>query len=94
MKAQVENEENYNRNITKFYNMVVKINSMEQLKEEGWNIIKNNIDEKYKQKRVSITSVIGNKNSGKSFILHLLTGKNIPNGFTVTTEGNFIHYPR
>ena len=87
MKAQVENEENYNRNITKFYNMVVKINSMEQLKEEGWNIIKNNIDEKYKQKRVSITSVIGNKNSGKSFILHLLTGKNIPNGFTVTTEG-------
>ena len=37
MKVQVENEENYNRNITKFYNMVVKINSMEQLKEEGWN---------------------------------------------------------
>ena len=50
-------------------------------------LIKNNIDEKYKQKRVSIISVIGNKNSGKSFILHLLTGKNIPNGFTVTTEG-------
>ena len=34
-----------------------------------------------------IVSVLGNKNSGKSFILHLLTGKDIPNGYTVTTEG-------
>lgn len=86
MKEQVENEENYNRNITRLYNMVVKINSMEQLKKEGWNIIKNN-DDNYKKKKVSIISVIGNKNTGKSFILHLLTGKIIPNGYTVTTEG-------
>lgn len=87
MEKQVKDEENYNKDITKFYNMVVKINSMEQLKKEGWNIIKNNIDENYKEKKVSIISVIGNKNSGKSFVLHLLTGKIIPNGYTVTTEG-------
>ena len=39
------------------------------------------------EKQVAIVSVLGNKNSGKSFILHLLTDKPIPNGYSVTTKG-------
>ena len=69
----------------KLYNMIIKVDSMDQLTKEGWKIInkikENRIDI---DKKVSIISVLGNKNAGKSFILHLLTGKNIPNGYTVT----------
>lgn len=88
MEQQVEKEKNYNRDMQKLYNMIIKVDSMDQLTKEGWKIInkvkENRVD---LDKRVSIISVLGNKNAGKSFILHLLTGKNIPNGYTVTTEG-------
>jgi hypothetical protein len=88
MEQQVEKEKNYNRDMQKLYNMIIKVDSMDQLTKEGWKIInkikENRIDI---EKKVSIISVLGNKNAGKSFILHLLTGKNIPNGYTVTTEG-------
>ena len=88
MEQQVEKEKNYNRDMQKLYNMIIKVDSMDQLTKEGWKIInkikENRIDI---DKKVSIISVLENKNAGKSFILHLLTGKNIPNGYTVTTEG-------
>ena len=90
MEKQVETEKNYNVELHKFYSMIIQVNFMDQLTKEGWKIIRkrqkdNNILEN--DKLVSIISVIGNKNSGKSFILHLMTNKNIPNGYTVTTEG-------
>jgi len=88
MEKQIEKEKTYNKDMNKLYNMIIKVNSMDQLTKEGWKIINNRPENsKYLEKKVSIISVIGNKNSGKSFILHLLTGKNIPNGYTVTTEG-------
>ena len=89
MEKEIEKEKNYIKDMYKLYNMVIKIDSMEQLTKEGWKIIKNKSTEKndYINRRVSIVSVLGNKNTGKSFILHLLTGKIIPNGYTVTTEG-------
>ena len=88
MEKQIEKEKTYNKEMNKLYNMIIKVNSMDQLTKEGWKIINNRPENsKYLEKKVSIISVIGNKNSGKSFILHLLTGKNIPNGYTVTTEG-------
>ena len=89
MEKEIEKEKNYIKDMYKLYNMVIKIDSMEQLTKEGWKIIKNKNTEKndYINRRVSIVSVLGNKNTGKSFILHLLTGKIIPNGYTVTTEG-------
>ena len=70
--------------------MIITINFMDQLTKERQKIIRkrqkdnNNLEN---DKLVSIISVLGNKNSGKSFILHLLTNKNIPNGYTVTIEG-------
>ena len=93
MLKAVEDEKNYNKNKGSFYNMIVKINSMEQLSKEGWKIEKRNIEDHkesnkdYLEKDVAVISILGNKNSGKSFILHLLTGKDIPNGYSVTTEG-------
>lgn len=89
MEIEAEKEKNFNKDMYKLYNMIIKINSMNQLIKEGWPIfINKNIEKKdYIAKKLSIVSVLGNKNSGKSFILHLLTGKNIPNGYTVTTEG-------
>ena len=88
MEKQIEKEKTYNKDMNKLYNMIIKVNSMDQLTKEGWKIINNRSENsKCLEKKVSIISVIGNKNSGKSFILHLLTGKNIPNGYTVTTEG-------
>ena len=88
MEKQIEKEKTYNKEMNKLYNMIIKVNSMDQLTKEGWKIINNRSENsKCLEKKVSIISVIGNKNSGKSFILHLLTGKNIPNGYTVTTEG-------
>ena len=85
----VKDEERYNKNKAAFYNMVIKINSMEQLNKEGWKIETKNKDNNLDdlKKEVAVISVLGNKNSGKSFILHLLTGKDIPNGYSVTTEG-------
>ena len=88
MEKQIEKEKTYNKDMNKLYNMIIKVNSMDQLTKEGWKIINNRSENsKCLEKKVSIISVIGNKNSGKSFILHLLTGKNIPNGYTATTEG-------
>ena len=88
MEKQIEKEKTYNKDMNKLYNMIIKVNSMDQLTKEGWKIINHRPENsKCLEKKVSIISVIGNKNSGKSFILHLLTGKNIPNGYTVTTEG-------
>lgn len=88
MNAQIENEKKYNENMDNFYSMIIKINYMDELTKDGWKIIYNKDNKEIlNKKKVSIVSVLGDKNSGKSFILHLLTGKDIPNGYTVTTEG-------
>ena len=88
MQKKIEDEERFKKDKDTLYNIIVKLNTMAQLKNEGWKIKKKKSDIKgIQEKRVAIVSVLGNKNSGKSFILHLLTGKDIPNGYTVTTEG-------
>ena len=88
MQNEIENERRFNQDKNTLYNMVIKLNSMDQLINDGWKITKAKSDIKEDlEKLVAIVSVLGNKNSGKSFILHLLTGKDIPNGYTVTTEG-------
>ena len=89
MQDQINKEMKFNQEMNNLYNMIISINSMKQLTNKGWEVkinSKTSLTE-YLDKMVALVSVLGNKNSGKSFILHLLTGKNIPNGFTVTTEG-------
>ena len=89
MKDQIKDEKRYNQQKNSLYNMVIHLDSMNQLTHEGWKVEINPKAEikNYSTKNLSIVSVLGNKNTGKSFLLHLLTGKDIPNGFTVTTEG-------
>ena len=89
MQEQIEKEKRFKQQKDSFYNMIIQINSMDQLINEGWPIkINAKADIKdYLEKDVSVVSILGNKNSGKSFLLHLLAHKEIPNGFTVTTEG-------
>ena len=41
-----------------------------------------------------VYSIIGNKNRGKSFILSKIANKNLPNGFSVTTKGLSLAFPK
>ena len=86
MQDQIDKEKEYNTNKSSYYNMNIQIDSMNQLANTGWKINRTKKDDNNKN-QVAIVSVLGNKNSGKSFILQLLTGKTIPNGYSVTTEG-------
>ena len=84
-------EKEFNTNKALYYNLHIKIDSMNQLFNEGWKVIRLKSEKNGKkenlEKQVAIVSVLGNKNSGKSFFLSLLTNKKIPNGYSVTTEG-------
>ncbi len=88
MEEQIEFEKKCNEDKTSLYNKIIKLDSMNQLLNGGWKIIrsKNQTIEDV-EKPVAIVAILGDKNSGKSFILHLLTKKQIPNGYSVTTEG-------
>lgn len=88
MQKQIDKEKKYNEKKASYYNMKIQIFSMNQLADSGWKVIDTTkLRPEDEKKQVSIISVLGNKNSGKSFILELLTDKPIPNGYSVTTEG-------
>ena len=84
-----------NFNIIGAYDIIIDINSMDNLSSEGWNIKYPKGKEEY-EKKMNIDSiiagVIGNRNKGKSFILQKLSGYDIPQGFSVVTEGLSIKY--
>ena len=71
MNEQIERERMFNLNKNTFYNMQIKIDSMEQLIKGGFIITKKNPkdNESNKDKKVSVISVLGNKNTGKSCVL-------------------------
>ncbi len=68
-----------------------------KFKKNGWQLISSPDGfEKYtdkKDKQNTVVFVIGNKNKGKSFILAKLIGKEIPDGFNITTKGISVIYP-
>jgi ribosome-interacting GTPase 1 len=78
-------EKEFNTNKALYYNLHIKIDSMNQLFNEGWKVIRLKSEKNGKkenvEKQVAIVSVLGNKNSGKSFFLSLLTNKKIHNGY-------------
>ena len=65
MQEQIDTEKEYNANKPSYYNMTIKIDSMNQLVNKGWEVIRTKKDGNSKNK-VAIVSVLGNKNSGKS----------------------------
>ena len=48
---------------------------------------------KKKDKNCTLVSVLGNKNTGKSFILSKISNYEIPDGFNISTKGLSIIYP-
>jgi len=78
------------------YDLEININSILGFL-KGWDITfgKDGKEkyEKAKKNREKIFSVIGNKNKGKSFLLSKIVGRDLPNGFSVTTKGLSISFP-
>ena len=79
------------------YNIVIDINGMKSLWEEGWPELSKEkgkeIYEAQKDKRSVVVSVIGNANKGKSFFLTKISDIKLPSGFSVTTRGLSVKYP-
>ena len=74
-----------------FYDIVFDINSLENLKQNGWKIEATEKGyQKYlkkKDKSCTLVSLLGNKNTGKTFILSKINNLEIPYGFNITTKG-------
>ena len=102
-KDKYEHDENLNKNkylneeLLKYYDIIFDIDSLENLKINGWKLEYSDKGygkyEKKKDKENTVVSVIGNKNKGKSFILAKLSNIEIPDGFNITTKGLSIIYP-
>ena len=89
-----DNKEN-NFNKMEEYDIILDIDSMVNLSSEGWNVKYPKGKEEYERKmkmETIIAGVIGNRNKGKSFILQKLSGYDIPQGFSVVTEGLSVKY--
>ena len=87
---KVDTEEDQKKMASELYDVVIDINSIESLNNEGWNIeypkTKENYDKKKGMKSI-IIGALGNQNKGKSFILGKLSGYTVPQGFTMKTKG-------
>ena len=94
INLDIESELNENHNP---YDLEININSILGIL-KGWDILYNNDGkQKYefaKRNRTKIFSVIGNKNIGKSFILSKIAKRDLPWGFSVTTKGLSISFPK
>ena len=95
------NENNpYDYKINEFnknpYDLEININSILGFL-KGWDIIFHGDGRKKyefaKKVRIKIFSIIGNKNKGKSFILAKVAGRDLPNGYSVTTKGLSVSFP-
>ena len=86
-----------NQNPYEFYDLIININAMKSLLEEGWeeefSTKGEKIYEEKKDKTSVVVSVVGNQNKGKSFILGKISGQPIPDGYTCVTKGLSIKYP-
>ena len=86
-----------NQNPYDFYDLIIHINAMKSLLEEGWEVEFSNegqqVYEEKKDKASVVVSVVGNQNKGKSFILGKISGQPIPDGYTCITKGLSIKYP-
>ena len=81
--------------------MVLNFHSFEQLKKDGWNSEFTEIGKKKydrcKNKKAIVIGIVGNKNSGKSYLLgRIMKMKEYenPNGFFITTSGISCVFPK
>ena len=81
----------------KNYDLVLQINSIDQLEKGGWPVkFSEKGKEKYKElknENCVIIGVAGNKNRGKSFLLKRISGFEVKSGHLDTTEGISANFP-
>ena len=91
-ELKYEKDENNSKN---YYDIIIDINSLKGIK-EGWVIKWTDENSKnyknLKQNEAIKIGVIGNGNKGKSFILQKFSGKEIPKGTNIKTEGLSLLY--
>ena len=92
---KVEEKQKLEKNPLDFYDIIVNINSMENIK-KGWEVQINEngkkiIESKEKNKKLVI-GVMGNRNKGKSFLLQAISGEKMQTGTTINTIGLSIKF--
>ena len=96
-KNEISKKKFIDDEIDEYYDIVFEIDSLANLKKNGWKFIVtekgNEKYEKKKNKESTVVSVIGNKNKGKSFILSQISKIVIPDGHNISTKGLSIIYP-
>ena len=92
----IAEKNNLEKDPLEFYDIIININSIQNIKRDGWDIFMNEkgkkiSDSKKKEERLVI-GVMGNRNKGKSFMLQALSGAVLLTGTTVNTIGLSIKY--
>ena len=92
---KTEEKQKLGKNPLDFYDIIVNINSMQNIK-NGWEVKINEngkkiIDSEEKNKKLVI-GVMGNRNKGKSFLLQAISGEKMQTGTTINTIGLSIKF--
>ena len=86
----------YLENQEKYYDVIIDINSINALKNEGWAIKYNEERKEIYNKIISEETikigVLGLNNVGKSFLLSKIVQRDIPKGYSIETKGISIKY--
>ena len=97
LKKEAELQIHDNPKFERFYDIVININSIKNVSNEGWNIKFNEEGlkkyQKYKDEDLITIGVIGNNNKGKSFLLSKISKIKLPTGTSINTEGLSVKYP-
>ena len=91
----IGNEKSTDKKFIDFYDIIVHINSIKALN-KGWKVeINPNTKQNYetfKTQNIIKIGVIGNSNTGKSFLLSKISKISLPSGTNIRTEGLSIKY--
>ncbi len=89
-------KENLAKDPLEFYDIIGNINSMKNVKDDGWDFYMNEEGAKISKSETIeerlVIGVMGNRNKGKSFMLQALSGASLKTGTTINTIGLSIKY--
>ena len=95
-KKEETKEDYFIKSAEEYYDVVIDINSINALKNEGWQIKYNNERKEIYDKIVSGETikigVLGLNNVGKSYLLSKIARSEIPTGYSIETKGISIKY--
>ena len=95
-KKEETKEDYYKNSAEDYYDVVIDINSINALKNEGWQILYNNERKEIFNKRVIEgiikNGILGLNNVGKSYLLSKIAESEMPIGYSIETKGISIQY--